>query len=270
MSPAEHAKKYPEVWRRFNPRQTLTRYAWYVGAVFIAAWALRSMDLPWEYFNDAHIQAMDLLTRMVPPDWDILEEVVAILIETINIATLGTIITIFIAFPVAFLAARNTTFNSLTWAIARFILVASRSINTVVWGLLFVAIFGPGPVAGIWAIAFRSIGFMGKLVAEAIEEIDEGAVEAIEATGASRLQVLWIGILPQVLPVIYGTTVYRWDINIRESTVLGFVGAGGIGILLYSAMNLFRWEQVSVMLAVIFAVVVVSEFVSAMVRQRIT
>ena len=140
----------------------------------------------------------------------------------------------------------------------------------MVWGLLFVAIFGPGPVAGIWAIAFRSIGFLVKLVAEAIEEINEGTVEAIEATGASRLQVLWIGILPQVLPVIYGTTVYRWDINIRESTVLGFVGAGGIGILLYSTMNLFRWEQVSVLLVSIFAVVVVSEFVSAAVRQRIT
>ena len=143
-------------------------------------------------------------------------------------------------------------------------------ITLMIFGLLFVAIFGPGPVAGIWDIAFRSIGFLGKLVAEAIEEIDEGTVEAIEATGASRLQVLWIGILPQVLPVIYGTTVYRWDINIRESTVLGFVGAGGIGILLYSTMNLFRWEQVSVLLVSIFAVGVVSEFVSAAVRQRIT
>jgi phosphonate transport system permease protein len=111
---------------------------------------------------------------------------------------------------------------------------------------------------------------MGKLTAEAIEEIDEGTVEAIEATGASRLQVLWIGILPQVLPVIYGTTVYRWDINIRESTVLGFVGAGGIGILLYSSINQFIWQQVSVMLLAIFGVVVVSEFVSATVRQKIT
>ena len=270
MSPAEHALKYPEVWRRFCPRQTLVRYAWYVGLVFVAVWALHNLDLPWEYFTDAHEQALDLLVRMVPPDWDILEEGVAIMLETINIATLGTAITVVIAFPIAFLAARNTTFNTTTWAIARFILVASRSINTVVWGLLFVAIFGPGPVAGIWAIAFRSIGFLGKLVAEAIEEINEGTVEAIEATGASRLQVLWIGILPQVLPVIYGTTVYRWDINIRESTVLGFVGAGGIGILLYSTMNLFRWEQVSVLLVSIFAVVVVSEFVSAAVRQRIT
>ena len=111
---------------------------------------------------------------------------------------------------------------------------------------------------------------MGKLVAEAIEEIDEGTVEAIEATGASRLQVLWVGILPQVLPVIYGTTVYRWDINIRESTVLGFVGAGGIGIMLYSSINQFLWQEVALILIVVFGVVIASEFVSATVRQRIS
>ncbi|MAF96679.1 MAG: phosphonate ABC transporter, permease protein PhnE [Rhodospirillaceae bacterium] len=270
MSPAEHALKHPEIWRRFSPRQTLIRYVWYVGVVFVAVWSVRSLNLPWEYFEDAMEQAMDLFTRMVPPDWKVFSEVVDALVETIHIATLGTIVTVFISFPIAFLAARNTTVNRTTWVIGRFILVASRSINTVVWALLFVAIFGPGPVAGIWAIAFRSIGFMGKLVAEAIEEIDEGAVEAIEATGASRLQVLWVGILPQVLPVIYGTTIYRWDINIRESTVLGFVGAGGIGILLYSTMNLFRWEQVSVLLIAIFCVVVISEFISAAARSRIT
>jgi phosphonate transport system permease protein len=179
-------------------------------------------------------------------------------------------VTVIIAFPIAFLAARNTTFNKATWFIGRLILVTSRSVNTVVWGLLFVAIFGPGPMAGVWAIAFRSIGFMGKLVAEAIEEIDEGVVEAIEATGASRLQVLIYGILPQVLPVIYGTTVYRWDINIRESTVLGFVGAGGIGILLYSSINQFLWQEVALILIAVFGVVIISEFVSATIRQRIS
>ena len=146
----------------------------------------------------------------------------------------------------------------------------SRSVNTVVWGLVFVAIFGPGPVAGIWAITARSIGFLGKLIAEAIEEVDVGTVEAIEATGASRLQVLWIGVLPQVLPIIWGTVIYRWDINIRESTVLGFVGAGGIGIILYSSINLFAWREVGIILISIFVVVVFSEFVSAAVRQRIT
>jgi len=270
MNVEQHAEKYPEVWRRFSPRETLVRYSWYFGVVFIAVWSVSNLDIPWFYFLDAHIQAADLAIRMWPPDWDYVDKLAGPLVETIHIATLGTAVTVFIAFPVAFLAARNTTFNVVTWFIGRFILVASRSVNTVVWGLFFVAIFGPGPVAGIWAIAFRSIGFMGKLVAEAIEEIDEGTVEAVEATGASRLQVLWIGILPQVMPIICGTAVYRWDINIRESTVLGFVGAGGIGILLYSSINQFLWQEVTVMMLSVFGVVVVSEFISATVRQRIT
>ena len=258
------------IWRRFNPRETLIRYVWYVSIVFIAVWALSNLDIPWFYFLDAHIQAKDLIVRMWPPDFAYASELVKPLLETIHIATIGTAITFIIAFPIAFLAARNTSFNTVTWLIGRMLLVGSRSVNTVVWGLLFVAIFGPGPVAGIWAIAFRSIGFMGKLVAEAIEEIDEGAVEAIEATGASRLQVLWFGILPQVLPVVYGTLVYRWDINIRESTVLGFVGAGGIGILLYSSINQFMWREVALTLISVFGVVLMSEFISAKVRQRIS
>lgn len=270
MTSAEQAAKYPRVWRRFNLRQTLMRYAAYLAVVFVAVWSVSNLDIPWFYFLDAHVQAADLLSRMWPPDWEFYEALIGPLLETIHIATLGTAVTIFIAFPVALLAARNTTFNEATWFIGRLVLVTSRSVNTVVWGLLFVAIFGPGPMAGIWAIAFRSIGFMGKLIAEAIEEIDEGVVEAIEATGASRLQVLVYGILPQVLPVIYGTTVYRWDINIRESTVLGFVGAGGIGILLYSSINQFMWQEVALILIAVFGVVVISEFVSAAVRQRIT
>jgi phosphonate transport system permease protein len=270
MNLEEHTRKYPDVWQRFSPRETLKRYAWYLSAVFVAVWSLSRLDIPWFYFLDAHVQAKDLAVRMWPPAWTFVTELLAPLVETIHIATLGTMLTFIFAFPVAFLAARNTTLNPATWFVGRFILVGSRSVNTVVWGLLFVAIFGPGPVAGIWAIAFRSIGFMGKLVAEAIEEIDAGAVEAIEATGASRLQVLWFGILPQVLPVIYGTAVYRWDINIRESTVLGFVGAGGIGILLYSSINQFLWREVAVTLIIVFGVVLVSEFISAKVRQKIT
>lgn len=270
MTIGEHARRHPEVWRRFNPRETLVRYAWYLGAVFVTVWSVSNLDIPWFYFLDAHVQAADMIARMVPPDWAYFSEILDPLVETIHIATLGTVTTLVIAVPVAFLAARNTTLNPITWFAARFILVASRSVNTVVWALVFVAVFGPGPMAGIWAITARSIGFMGKLMAEAIEEIDEGAVEAIEATGASRLQVLLIGVLPQVLPVLFGTTVYRWDINIRESTVLGFVGAGGIGIVLYASINLFAWRQVSVMLLAVFAVVVVSELVSATVRQRIT
>ncbi len=270
MTTPGRARTHPDIWRRFNPRQTLVRYAWYVGIIFVAVWSVSDLDIPWFYFLDAHIQAADLFVRMYPPDWDHLGVVVDPLIETIHIATLGTAITCFVAFPIAFIAAGNTTPNRTTWLIGRFILVTSRSVNTVVWGLIFVAMFGPGPVAGIWAVAARSIGFIGKLIAEAIEEVDQGTVEAIEATGASRLQVLLIGVVPQVLPVVFGTIVYRWDINIRESTVLGFVGAGGIGIQLYASINQFLWQQVSVMLLAIFGVVLISEFLSATVRNRIT
>lgn len=270
MTVEEHARRYPDIWRRFSPQETLVRYTWYLAIVFIAVWSVSNLDIPWFYFLDAHTQAADLITRMIPPDWTFFAAIRGPLVETIHIATLGTAIAVCVALPIAFIAARNTTPNALTWFIGRFILVTSRSVNTVVWGLVFVAIFGPGAMAGIWSVAARSIGFVGKLVAEAIEEIDEGTVEAIEATGASRLQVLLIGVLPQVLPVIYGTTVYRWDINIRESTVLGFVGAGGIGIMLYSSINQFAWHEVSVMLIAIFGIVVLSEFVSATVRKHIS
>ncbi len=270
MTREDQARKYPDVWKRFTPRETLVRYAWFIGLVFIAVWSLKRLEIPWFYFLDAHEQAADLVTRMVPPYWEFFADITGPLIETIHIATLGTAITVLFALPIAFLAARNTTPNAATWFVGRFILVASRSVNTVVWGLIFVAIFGPGPMAGIWSIAARSIGFVGKLIAESIEEIDRGTAEAIEATGASRLQVLMVGVIPQVLPVIYGTIVYRWDINIRESTVLGFVGAGGIGIMLYSSINQFAWHEVSVMLIAIFGIVLISELVSAMVRKRIT
>ena len=270
MTIPARAATQPDIWRRFTPRETLVRYLWYLGIVFIAVWSVSNLDIPWFYFLDAHVQAADLLIRMYPPDWDHFSVIVDALVETVHIATLGTAATVVFALPIAFLAARNTTPNAITWFIGRFILVSSRSVNTVVWGLLFVAIFGPGPVAGIWAVAARSVGFVGKLIAEAVEEIDRGTVEAIEATGATRLQVLLVAVVPQVLPVMVGTIIYRWDINIRESTVLGFVGAGGIGIQLYSSINMFAWQEVSVMLIAVFGVVVISEFVSAMVRQRIT
>jgi len=250
---------YPDIWRRFSPRQAIVRALWMMGVVFIAVWSLGNLDITWIYFLDAHIQAADLLTRMFPPDWGHTGRILAPMMETIHIATLGTVVTFVLAIPLAFLSARNTTPNWITWFIGRFILVSSRSINTIVWALIFVAIFGPGAMAGIWAITFRSIGFMGKLIAE-----------AIEATGASRLKVLLIGVLPQVMPVIFGTTMYRWDINIRESTVLGFVGAGGTGIELNSSINLFRWPEVSVMVLAILLVVVLSKFVSATARQKIT
>ncbi|MGB0849408.1 MAG: PhnE/PtxC family ABC transporter permease, partial [Thiolinea sp.] len=138
-----------------------------------------------------------------------------------------------------------------------------------VWALLLVSIIGPGIFAGTLAIAIRSIGFVGKLLYEAIEEIDTKQVEAIQATGASKLQVIAYGIVPQVMPAFAGLSVFRWDINIRESTILGLVGAGGIGLYLQSSLNTLAWPQVTVILFMILIAVLISEWVSSKIRLSI-
>ncbi len=207
---------------------------------------------------------------MLPPRWSYAERLWRPLWDTINIATLGTLLAIILASPVAFLAARNTT-PSVVFVrpVALLVIVASRSINALIWGLLLVAILGPGVFAGIVAIALRSIGFVGKLLYEAIEEIDDSQVEAIRATGASPPQVMIFGILPQIMPAFASICVFRWDINVRESTVLGLVGAGGLGLALESSLNVLAWPQVTVILIMILATVVVSEWIAARVRKAI-
>jgi len=172
-------------------------------------------------------------------------------------------------FPIAFLAARNTTPHTSIRAVALLVIVSSRSINSLIWALMLVAIIGPGVFAGVLAIGLRSIGFCAKLLYEAIEEIEPTQVEAIETTGASGGQKLIYGVVPQILPTFAGITVFRWDINIRESTVLGLVGAGGIGLQLDASISTLAWTQVSLILIVILATVIVSEWVSARVRHAI-
>lgn len=273
-TPHAHAKaagrRHPEVWLRRTPLQSLVQWLWLAGGTLLALWSVSALDIEWAFLLDAHEQAADLALRMWPPRWSYLPTILAPLLETVHIATLGTLAAVVLALPVAFLAARNTSANGFTWAIGRGILVGSRSINTVIWGLLFVAIFGPGAVAGVFAVAARSVGFIAKLVAEAIEEADKGQIEAVRATGAGTLQTWWVAILPQVMPVLIGTTIYRWDINVRESSVLGFVGAGGIGLHLYASINGFIWQQVLLILVAIGAIVMLSEAVSAWVRGRIS
>jgi phosphonate transport system permease protein len=260
----------PRVWQRYSSAARLRRFGIQLLAVMIVVWAAASLDVHWPFVLDAPEQVVDLADRMVPPEWTFFDDIVPPMIETINIASLGTILACILSVPVALLAAQNTTINKTTLWIARVIVVTSRSINELVWAIIFAAIFGPGPLAGVVAIGMRSIGFTSKLIAEGIEEIDRGQVEAVEATGANRAKVLIYGILPQVMPTIVGVVTFRWDINIRQSSVIGLVGAGGIGITLNSAMNLFNWPRVTVILIAIFIVVMASEWVSEVLRRKFT
>ena len=244
--------------------------AWLIGIAIVSfAWHLISEKTIWFFVQDATRQAADIGARMVPPKWSYMSQLWKPAWDTVNIATIGTIIAMVIAIPVAFAAARNTTPHLLVRSAALFIIVSSRSVNSLIWALMLVFILGPGILAGTIAIGLRSVGFCAKLLYEAIEEIDQSQVEAIEATGASRVQKIVYGILPQVMPTIAGVGIYRWDINIRESTILGLVGAGGIGLQLSGSLNTLAWTQVSMILLVILATVFISEWVSAKVRGAI-
>jgi len=261
-----------KVWQRRETAANLRNWLGYLLGTLIVlyCWQFISENTLWDFVWDAPRQAKDMAVRMVPPKWSYASTIWQPLWDTINIATLGTLLAICFATPVAFLAARNTTpSQTLARPAALLIIVSSRSINSLIWALLLVLILGPGVLAGILSIAFRSIGFIGKLLYEAIEEIDATQVEAIQATGASGPQVLLYGIMPQILPAFAGITVYRWDINIRESTVLGLVGAGGIGLELSASVNVLAWNQVTVIFLAILASVVLSEWVSAKVRHAI-
>jgi phosphonate transport system permease protein len=270
MNTSTSAATYPRQWQRYTSGQRLLRFFLYLIIVAAVVQAARSVEIIPEFLYDAPEQMADLLGRMWPVDWAFYQDGVhAALMETLHIATLGTILSIILAVPIGLLAANNLTPNRLVNQLARLILVSSRSVNSLVWALLFIAIFGPGALAGTLAIAFRSIGFVGKLVGEAIEEAHRGPIEAITATGAHAGSVLWYGYWPQIRPAFWSVALLRWDINVRESAVLGLVGAGGIGMALDTALNLFQWDRVALVLVAIFAVVVVAEIIITQARKHI-
>jgi phosphonate transport system permease protein len=257
-------------WQRFTPAERLARFALLLAIVAAIVWSVRTIEIIPEFLADAPAQVVDLLRRMWPIDVAHYPRAVhAALVETLHIATLGTVLSVVMAVPVALLAARNICRNVALNVLAQFILVSSRSVNSLVWALVFVAMFGPGPLAGTMAIAFRSIGFVGKLLAEALEETSKGPVEALTAVGAPFASILSKGYWPQIAPAFWGIALFRWDINVRESAVLGLVGAGGIGVVLDDAMNFFQWDRVATVLLTIFAVVVIAEIVVNLVRRRL-
>lgn len=257
-------------WRRYTPRQRLARFTLYFGIVFACVISMRTVQIIPEFLYDAPEQMADLFRRMWPVEWSFYQKGVhEVLLETLHIATLGTILAITMALPLGLLAANNITPYAWVNYLAKLMLVSSRSVNSLVWALLFVAIFGPGALAGTMAIAFRSIGFVGKLFGEALEEARPGPVEALKAAGAPWSSVYLKGYWPQVEPAFWAIALFRWDISVRESAVIGLVGAGGIGMAIDTAMNLFQWDRVSLMLVAIFAVVIVAEVAVTYIRKKI-
>jgi phosphonate transport system permease protein len=254
------------VWQRHTLAQKLSRTALWLliaGAVLLS---LSSINVIWEFLWDAPEQMADMGSRMWPLDLPYYPETVhAALLETFHIATLGTLFSMVFALPLAILAAHNITPHAGLNLFAKTMLVASRSVNSLVWALLFVAVFGPGPLAGTVAIACRSVGFVGKLLGEALEEVPRGSIEALKAAGATQGSQILYG----YWPAFWSIMLLRWDINVRESSVLGLVGAGGLGMAMNAAIDLFQWDRVAVILLTIFAVVVIGEVVITYFRRKL-
>lgn len=211
----------------------------------------------------------DLMGRMLPPDLEVLPDLAGPMIETLEMALLGTTIPIFFALPLAFLSAINTTPHPFVSVIVRTLIGALRTVPELIWAMVLVTAVGLGPFPGVIALTLHSIGGLGKFYYEAIEATDPGVVEAMQTTGAGRVKVILYGILPNVLPIMMSSTLYYWEYNNRASTVLGLVGAGGIGLALTHALQDFRYPEVMTCLILIVLILVVIDRISAFLRARI-
>ncbi len=251
---------------RFSPLKTG------VIAIIVIALIVQAMIVvqarPQDLITGVHGMA-DLLSRSMPPDFSSFPAQIWPVLETVDIAMFGTFFGVLLALPLAWLAARNTSPAPFVYHTTRAVIGICRAVPDLVWALLFVTAVGLGPFAGALALTIHSIGMLGRLLAETIEDMDMGPMEALSSTGAGRLQIFSHAVVPTVLPSLMGITLYRLDDNIRSSLVLGFVGAGGIGFQLLTAMNLFDYRTVSLLLIITFALVIGAERMSAALRKRV-
>jgi phosphonate transport system permease protein len=211
---------------------------------------------------------LDFFRRMLPPDLSVLPSALRGAVTTVEIALLGTTVAAVVALPLGFLSARNVATPALFYP-ARAVLNFFRSVDTLVYALVFVAAVGLGPFPGVLAVIAYTTTSLAKLYSEAIEGIERGPVDAITATGATRLQILRYGVLPQVLPLFLSYVLYRLESNIRAATVLGFVGAGGIGFYLQTYLRIIDYPAASTVLLVTVAMVMVVDAVSSRLRDRL-
>ena len=225
-------------------------------------------DTDWERMGSLG-EVLASAGRFIGVDFSLIPNLIEPAIETFMISVLGTLLGVIICIPATWFGALNITpFKPITYPIGRFMMTISRSIHEIVWALFFVAVLGLGALPGIFAIAVRSVGFIAKMSAEAIEDIKPGPIEAIRATGANRFQVLLYAILPQVIPQVIGVILFEWEINIRRSAILGLVGAGGLGLVFFRQMNTYNYHGVTTVILAILVIIIFGEIVSHYSRKR--
>ncbi|MFN4154202.1 MAG: phosphonate ABC transporter, permease protein PhnE [Paracoccaceae bacterium] len=260
---------YPTTWRR--PPQIVTDRRWRIAlTVAIVAYlviGMGSVDLNWARMMEGGERGLRFINGFLQPDftsrW---REISNGLIESLTMTLTSTVVGVAISVPIGIGAARNLA-PPWIYYICRSIIAVSRSLQEIIVAIFLVAMFGFGPFAGFLTLSFATIGFISKLLAEDIEDIDEAQAEAIRATGASWPQLVHYAVQPQVLPRLIGLSLYRLDINFRESAVIGIVGAGGIGATLNTAIDRYEYDSAGAVLLVIIAIVMVAEYSSSYLRK---
>ncbi|MFD2181601.1 phosphonate ABC transporter, permease protein PhnE [Rhodoplanes azumiensis] len=264
------AASYPDRWRRppFIVRPWL-RVVLYGGAILYLVVAVGSVEVNWARLAEGVPRAARLLAGFMTPDfssrWG---DIVQGMRESLTMTVTSTVAGIFLAIPIGIGAARNLA-PPPVYLVCRAVVALSRSFHEVIVAILFVAMVGFGPFAGFLTLTVATIGFIAKLLAEDIEDIDPAPVEAIRATGSSWLQLVDYAVRPQVMPRLIGLSLYRLDINFRESAVVGIVGAGGIGATLNTALDRYEYGSAAAILILIIAIVMAAEYGSGLVRKRI-
>ena len=244
------------------------RWALALGVLIAFVWSAIATEVSASRIVEGWPFMLDFLRRMVPPDLSVMGNALRGALQTLEIAVVGTVTAAVLALPMGFAAARNAAPPWLFYA-ARSILNVFRAVDTLVYALFFVAAVGLGPFPGVLAVVVYTATVLAKLYSEAIEAIDPGPVEAVKAVGATRLQVLRWGVVPQLGPQFLSFTLYRFETNIRAAAILGFVGAGGIGFYVQTYLRMLDYRAASAVLLVLVALVMLVDFASSRLRARL-
>ncbi|NQW10549.1 MAG: phosphonate ABC transporter, permease protein PhnE [Alphaproteobacteria bacterium] len=260
--------RFAQTWSRppFIKRRGL-RWTLYGGALVYLITAISSVEVNWVRVWEGLDRGLRFIKGFLVPDftsrWG---DIVIGMQESLTMTVTSTVVGVAISVPIGIGAARNIA-PLPVYAVCRAIVALSRSFQEIIVAILFVVMFGFGPFAGFLTLSFATIGFLAKLLAEDIEDIDESQAEAIRATGAGWWQIVNYGIQPQVMPRLIGLSLYRLDINFRESSVIGIVGAGGIGATLNTAMDRYEYDSAAAILMLIIVIVMAAEYLSGFVRK---
>ena len=245
----------------------VVRYVILILAIVVGCWYYVGL-FDGERLGEGVPSLVSLIGEMFPPNFSEWRAWVKPVLDTLAMSIAGTAIAVLLSVPLGILAARNTSPHPAVYQAARALLNVLRSVPELIMGIVFVAAVGFGALPGVLALGLHSIGMIAKFFAEAIEHTDQAPVEAAQAAGCSPLQVIFHGIFPQVLPQMADTAIYRWEYNFRASTVMGMVGAGGIGFELIGSLRLMQYQEVSAILLVILGMVTLVDTFSSFLRRK--